>query len=57
VNLKSATVAAQRTAVWQAVVFSMVSVFVFLLVLSLFWLWFKRSYGVRFLRAKPEVGT
>ena len=57
VSLKSATVAAQRITVWQSVVFSMVSAFIFLMALTLVWLWFTRSYRARWLRAKPEVET
>jgi hypothetical protein len=54
-SLKSAAVLNERITSWQAVVFSLVGVFVFLMALVSVWLLFRHSYRSRLLRSKPEV--
>lgn len=56
-NLKSQAVADARAMSWRALSFSLVGLFVFLIVLVLAWVLFKRSYSARSLRAKPEVAA
>ncbi len=56
-NFKSQAVAKGRTAMWQAISFSLVGVFAFLIALVLVWVLFRRSYGAQLLKAKPEVAA
>jgi hypothetical protein len=54
-NVKSQAVADARAVQWRAILFSSVGTFVFLIMLVLIWVLFRRSYGARLLGAKPEV--
>lgn len=54
-NVKSQAVVDARAVQWTAISFSIVGTFVFLIMLVLVWILFRRSYGTRLLKAKPEV--
>ena len=54
-NVKSQAVADARAVQWRAISFSVVGVFAFLIMLVLVWVLFRRSYGARLLKARPEV--
>jgi hypothetical protein len=55
--LKSSAFAQARSAEWPVLMFSGVGGLVFVLVLVLAWVGFKRSYTRRVLGARPEVGS
>ena len=55
--LKDSALVNARSAEWQMFTFSGVSAFVFLIVLVLVWLMFKRSYNGKLLTMRPEAGS
>ena len=56
-NAKQTALVSGQNAFWSTIAFTVIGVFVFVLVLFLVWRWFKRSYIKSLSEAKPEMNS